>query len=884
MSATTDTQRRSLRLNTIFLKATAIVAVVAALVVATISYFSYENSVTLVKSRLAVSGGTLTELTGQRVGGAMKFNKPELAAEIAEDVNRTTQGEVVEILLLSLDGQIFYHFLAPGIASNETEMKGFAAPLLAQIAALPADGKLQHSDELIIAEDRLNFAHPAHFGADADNVGVIVMRYDPSSLMASITEKIGRMLAIGGVVFVVALICASFLFRHIVSHPLTRLTQAVQQVANGAYDTTIPGSTSGDEAGDIARAIEGFRVDLAASVETTRVGMFKGSGFEGASAALIVTDTEFRVQFLNPAAKALIAAHFPQLAAQSRIEGALVLEMDPALRVLPGLVQKTLPGRIGFSRGKDMLDLAFNAVTDDKGKQSGYVLEWRTTTQSRRNAAVLSAMDATQLRGEFLPNGDLEEVNGRLATALGLTSAALGGNRHSLRDLLGFLDPTQGSLWDRISAGKPINGLLRLALKDGKHTLIAAQINPLLDDEGQLRSYLLVGSDVTREQQLIAEAEALRKTQQAEQAKVVNGLRDALSNLSDGELTIRITEAFPADYESLRHDFNTAAERLSLAINEVSHNSIAIRGEVGDISAAAEQLSRRTEQQAATLEQTAAALDTMTTSVKVSAEVASNANARAIQARSSADSSGKVVREAVAAMSDIEESSSKISRITSVIDEIAFQTNLLALNAGVEAARAGEAGRGFAVVATEVRELAQRSSAAAREIASLISASSDQVKRGVSLVGEAGLSLQGIEKSVEEIHGLVEEIANSAKEQSNGISELNTAVQHLDQVTQQNAAMFEETAAASQSLNRMADALSQATQHFKLEATGATPRKQEPRIGTASAWGKPAVSTPNKPAAPLTFKASARAERAAPATHGRTALALQGDPAGWEEF
>jgi methyl-accepting chemotaxis protein len=885
MPQTASVPRPAFRLKSIFVKATAIVALCAALVAGTITYLGSLAERELAMDRLVAMGGSLAELVGHQVGGALKFGKTEVAKSAAENLTEMTSGEVIEVLFLTMDRTIFYRHQSQGHPDMLPEMQAIANTLFGKIGALSPGQTLHHQDELFVDRELALFAHPIYFGADAEIVGVIVMRSDPNIILDRIQADQRTMLLKASLVFLAALIGASFVFRALVSTPLAGLTQSIDQVAAGDYGTTVVGTKATDEIGDIARAIEGFRDDLAASVETTRIGMFKGSGFEGASAALIVTDPAFNILFLNGAAKALLAAHFQHSTSRRQIEGSSVLELDPALRALPNLVQKGMPGRIGFSHGKEMLDLAFNAVTDAKGEQSGYVLEWRTTTQSRRNSAALSAMDATQLRGEFLPNGDLEEMNEKLAFALGLSPMDRGTSSGPGRNLKGQLDfaiGDSGSLWDKLAQGKPVNGLLKLSPPDGKAVLLSAQINPLLDENGRLRSYLLVGTDVTREQEVTLQAEEMRRALQAEQAMVVDHLRRALSKLSDGELTIRITQTFPTDYETLREDFNAAAERLSMTMGEVTENAAAIRGEVGDISSAAEQLSRRTEQQAATLEQTAAALDAMTASVKVSAQVATNANARAVHAKASADSSGKVVREAVAAMSDIEESSSKISRITSVIDEIAFQTNLLALNAGVEAARAGEAGRGFAVVATEVRELAQRSSAAAREIATLISASSDQVKRGVSLVAEAGLSLQGIEQAVDEIHGLVEDIASSSKEQSNGISELNTAVQHLDQVTQQNAAMFEETAAASQSLNRMADALSQTTQRFKIDATSFKTPKPQGRGTTASSWGEP-VAKPKDKAAPVAYRAAPRAERM-PAAQSNTALALQGNASGWEEF
>jgi methyl-accepting chemotaxis protein len=280
-----------------------------------------------------------------------------------------------------------------------------------------------------------------------------------------------------------------------------------------------------------------------------------------------------------------------------------------------------------------------------------------------------------------------------------------------------------------------------------------------------------------------------------------------LRHLAEGDLTARIGEAFPGEYEKLRTDFNEAMGKLQEAMKTIVVNSGGIRTGAGEISQASDDLSRRTEQQAASLEETAAALDEITATVRKTAEGSKQANSVVATTRSDAEASGQVVQETVAAMAEIEKSSKQISQIIGVIDEIAFQTNLLALNAGVEAARAGEAGRGFAVVASEVRALAQRSSEAAKEIKGLISASSQHVETGVELVGEAGKALQGIVVKVNEISGLVSEIAASAQEQATALAEVNTAINQMDQVTQQNAAMVEQSTAASHSLTQEAEEL-----------------------------------------------------------------------------
>ncbi len=285
-----------------------------------------------------------------------------------------------------------------------------------------------------------------------------------------------------------------------------------------------------------------------------------------------------------------------------------------------------------------------------------------------------------------------------------------------------------------------------------------------------------------------------------QQAHVVDLLGSGLSRLSGGDLAHRIEESFPAEYERLRADFNGAMAKLQEVMRGVAASASAIRSGTGEISAASDDLSRRTEQQAASLEETAAALDEITATVRRTAEGAKHARAVVGGARTGAERSGAVVRQAVDAMAGIETSSREIGQIIGVIDEIAFQTNLLALNAGVEAARAGDAGRGFAVVASEVRALAQRSAEAAKEIKALISTSGVQVEHGVAYVGQTGEALAEIVRQVAEIDGIVGEIASSAQEQATGLDQVNTAVNQMDQVTQQNAAMVEESTAASHAL------------------------------------------------------------------------------------
>jgi methyl-accepting chemotaxis protein len=326
-----------------------------------------------------------------------------------------------------------------------------------------------------------------------------------------------------------------------------------------------------------------------------------------------------------------------------------------------------------------------------------------------------------------------------------------------------------------------------------------------------------------------ARSEALRAEAEQAQTQVVSSIADGLASLSRGDFTVRLDHAFPSAYEKLRHDFNATVGSLSETISAILGSVAAIRSSSGEISRAADDLSLRTQQQASGLEQAAAAIGEITDTVRRTSAGAQEANDAVRSANGEVDRSGEVVRQAIDAMSGIERSSGEIGQIIGVIDEIAFQTNLLALNAGVEAARAGEAGKGFAVVASEVRALAQRSAEAAKEIKALISSSTEHVSRGVDFVGETGEALTRIAEQVRKVNGIVSDIATSAREQATGIGEINTTVDQMDKVTQQNAAMVEQTTAASHQLAREAEQLADLVGRFRISGeASAAPREYRP--------------------------------------------------------
>ncbi|MCZ8181127.1 MAG: methyl-accepting chemotaxis protein [Rhizobium sp.] len=377
------------------------------------------------------------------------------------------------------------------------------------------------------------------------------------------------------------------------------------------------------------------------------------------------------------------------------------------------------------------------------------------------------------------------------------------------------------------------------------------------------------------------------KAREEEIRFVVDELRAGLARLSDGDMTVRLEKPFSPQLDEIRGNFNDSIEKLRAAMISFRDNATTIENGSNEIRSAADDLARRTEQQAASVEQTSAALSQITRSVKESTQRAEEAGQQVSRTKQSAERSGEVVRSAIDAMSAIEQSSQSISNIIGVIDEIAFQTNLLALNAGVEAARAGEAGKGFAVVAQEVRELAQRSANAAKEIKALISASGEQVKHGVSLVDQTGEALSAIVAEVQQINTNVHAIVDAAREQSTGLHEINSAVNIMDQGTQKNAAMVEETNAASHTLVSEVQALSARLAQFNL---GGRPHAAAPVHSARSTASSTQTSVrPATPARPAPVSEAQRPVASpARALAGKLASAMGAKPAPsgaeWEEF
>ncbi|MCP4413605.1 MAG: chemotaxis protein [Gammaproteobacteria bacterium] len=345
--------------------------------------------------------------------------------------------------------------------------------------------------------------------------------------------------------------------------------------------------------------------------------------------------------------------------------------------------------------------------------------------------------------------------------------------------------------------------------------------------------------------------------------RVVEDTVRMFAALAGGDLTKSIEANYKGSFGQLKDDANATVGKLTEIITEIRSSASSVASGAQEISGGNLDLSQRTEEQASALEETAASMEEMTSSVRQSADNAKNASVLASDAQTKAESGGEVVAKAVSAMGEINESSSKISDIIGVIDEIAFQTNLLALNAAVEAARAGEQGRGFAVVAAEVRNLAQRSAGAAKEIKELIRDSVGKVEDGSKLVNDSGDTLNEIVQAVQQVSSIINDISSSSQEQSDGIDQVNKAVSQMDETTQQNAALVEEASAASENMAEQASLMNELMDFFTID----------------DAPGMSAVHTPVEAS-----ESNAKANTAKPKKQVKIDDSADTDKDGWEEF
>ncbi|MDE0588741.1 methyl-accepting chemotaxis protein [Halocynthiibacter sp. C4] len=794
--------------RSVFFRVSAIMAVCTAAVAGTMAYMSYVSSKDIAENNTRAFAQKVTTFSASQSASAIRFGNKEALDSIVKGAVSSSQGSALDSLVLNLKSEVIYSH----------ENKDLGGTELYELAA-----KAVSSGAAQTSADGFQIAMPAFFGKSNDLVGAIAFSWTPELVLAEMKKDQIQTLLIAAAVFLIALVSVMFVLRALLSKPLVQVRHAMEDVAKANYEAEVPSQKRNDEIGDIARSLEEFRQTLQDAEKSARESQFKGAAFESSSSAMMMVNKELRINYVNSAFFALLKdneAALPKAIRSSEINDIIG---KPYAELLGGdhSIERILSDTDNLPHISDIvlddvrISQSINIVHDARGAPIGRVIEWKDVTEERLNRAILTSLDASQARVEFQPDGKVIKANDNFCSVVERTEREVSGKQG--QDLLPqneLANRDDTPMWNALANGQSVVGRFNYRDGSGKTAIFDGSFSPVVDREGNVSRIVMIANDVTTAQLELQTAEETRAKMEAEQSAVVDGLRVGLKKLSNGDLSAKIEKSFAPEYEQLRNDFNHAIEALCLAMTSVVENSNMIRNETGEISKAADDLSRRTETQAATLEETAAALEEMTSSVSSAADGAALARKMVTEARDNAEASGDVVREAVTAMSEIASSSQQISKITGVIDDIAFQTNLLALNAGVEAARAGDAGRGFAVVATEVRDLAQRSSDAAREINGLISTSENHVKRGVDLVDQTGDALKGIFDRVSEISSHVAEIAVSAEEQSRGLAEINTAVNQLDQVTQQNAAMFEETTAASHALTGEAENLANTMAQF----------------------------------------------------------------------
>jgi methyl-accepting chemotaxis protein len=786
----------------LFVRILLVVTVTAVSAAALVSVLSARTATEIAKEGVRRLAAETTDLVAANIAGATRFRKIEDIDGQLQSLAKNGEDTFIAAAVVDRNGAVITAIgnrdgLDMAILSSESAR--------AMETATPG-----------MSQDGFVVSAPITFGDDAAVIGSLVTFWTPAPFLGVLTENKKQQVLYTGA-FLLASLCAALLLLHATfTRPIRNVIGRTERLAGGDLTTAVPETASASEIGNAAIAIEGLRKTLLENETLQAEAKIVSAGFMASSAAMIMTDPGFKITHANPAFAKLAKHHQTNIRAcfrdfdAAKLVGsnANVLEHTAEFKT-GGRTSRAFPMAADVRMGKALFALVLNCVSNANDEMAGYVIEWEDVTEMRKTSTVLHALETAQMRADFGPDGTLESASAEFAATFGL----LPGSLPELRLTEVF----------RLEGGAPLdigsdrNGAILarfVATCSGAIRILDGTISTVTDVSGGIGGYVFLGRDITEQEAKIVSTDAERKRMAAEQIEVVEALRGALRRLSEGDLSTRITSELAHDYEALRTDFNTAIESLDSAVAKIVESAATILGEAGNISGAADDLSRRTEQQAATLEETAAAISQLTASVASAAEGAKQANQVVANARQNAAASGAVVQKAVEAMGKIENSSEQISRITGVIDDIAFQTNLLALNAGVEAARAGDAGRGFAVVASEVRGLAQRSSDAAREITNLISTSGEHVKKGVSLVGRAGEALNEIVASVGGIAEHVSAIATSAKEQSTGLDEINVAMNRLDQVTQKNVAMFEETTAASHTMTSEANSLVDVTGRF----------------------------------------------------------------------
>jgi len=457
--------------------------------------------------------------------------------------------------------------------------------------------------------------------------------------------------------------------------------------------------------------------------------------------------------------------------------------------------------RLGKGGKEVWIQASYNPIMDLNG-QPFKVVKYASdvTEQKLVNAdfsGQINAIGMSQAVIEFNMDGSIITANENFLTTMGYRLDEIRGKHHSM-----FAEPDFArskeyeAFWDKLNRGEFESAEYKRLGKRHKEVWIQASYNPIMDLNGAPFKVVKYATDITARKNAVEE------------------IKDVLMTLAEGNLGNFIEEELTGEFSIVGNSLNDLIGILNDMVGDIRTTSTNVFDSAREIAEGNNELSHRTESQASSLEETASAMEELTSTVKQNSENASQASILSSSVMTKAQNGGDIVGNAISAMSEINKSSKKIADIISVIDEIAFQTNLLALNAAVEAARAGEQGRGFAVVAAEVRNLAQRSAGAAKDIKGLISDSVEAVGQGSKLVDQTGKTFKELVSAIEEVSKMVSDIDNASKEQSQGISEVSAAVSQMDEMTQKNSALVEEAAAASKSMEDQSQQLLQQVEFF----------------------------------------------------------------------
>ncbi|MFT7412872.1 MAG: methyl-accepting chemotaxis protein [Paraglaciecola sp.] len=476
--------------------------------------------------------------------------------------------------------------------------------------------------------------------------------------------------------------------------------------------------------------------------------------------------------------------------------------------------------RLGKGGKEIWIQASYNPIMDLNGKPFK-VVKYATevTEQKLLNAdfsGQIEAIGKSQAVIEFNMDGTIIQANDNFLNTMGYRADEVKNQHHSMFAEIEYKNSHEyRQFWETLNRGEYQAAEYKRIGKGGKVVWIQASYNPIMDLNGKPFKVVKYATDITGRKNAIIE------------------VKRVLLCLAEGDLTTSIEQEFEGEFKELGDAINNFVIELNETISEISTAAVTINYASTEIAQGNADLSSRTEEQASSLEETASSMEELTGTVRLNSENANQANSLASEASTVAIEAGNIIAKVVDTMSSINESARKISDIIGVIDGIAFQTNILALNAAVEAARAGEQGRGFAVVASEVRTLAQRSANAAKDIKELISDSVSKVENGNVLVNQSGETMEKVVTSIKRVNDIMAEIAAASAEQATGIDEIGKAVTQMDDVTQQNAALVEEAAAASESLQSQAEQLANRVSEFKLDDSqdnSRAPAKQPKRV------------------------------------------------------